>query len=64
MLKADGAIGGAADKIGGPFAKDGTIRGIVHERKGRGLPGTYDLERISRSHELNCRVNFSMLELV
>jgi len=25
MFKADGAIGGAAEKVGGPFAKDGAI---------------------------------------
>jgi hypothetical protein len=25
MFKADGAIGGTADKVGGPFAKDGFV---------------------------------------
>lgn len=28
MFKADGAIGGTADKIGGPLAKDGAIRWV------------------------------------
>lgn len=28
MFKADGAIGGTADKVGGPFAKDGFV-GLV-----------------------------------
>jgi hypothetical protein len=28
MFKADGAIGGTAEKVGGPFAKDGFV-GLV-----------------------------------
>ncbi|KAH6666564.1 hypothetical protein B0J14DRAFT_603866 [Halenospora varia] len=44
IFKADGAIGGTADKIGGPFSKDGAIgknfnedgniAGTVHENLG------------------------------
>jgi len=46
MFKADGAIGGTAEKVGGPFSKDGAIGknfnadgaigGTVHENLGKG----------------------------
>ena len=30
MFKADGAIGGTAEKVGGPFARDGAVGSVVH----------------------------------
>jgi hypothetical protein len=46
MFKADGAIGGTADKVGGPFAKDGFV-GLVS--LSHILPSSSCLETLGKS---------------